>query len=74
MTDVVAHKKNIVKLWRFCAKTAAKGARPKGKFTDDFERHYGVNIQEDRDEINPPTVCQRCARNLYRLRESASSK
>ena len=26
-----------------------------------------------RDEIHPPTVCQRCARNLYRLRESASS-
>ena len=70
MTDVVAHKKNIVKLCR-CHERCRTYAEK--KFTDEFERHYGVNIQEDRDEIHPPTVYHRCASNLYRLRESASS-
>ena len=71
MADADAHRKKIANLCRFCCSTASKKTgRPKNKFKDDFERYFGINVDDDNDFIHPPNVCQGCVHYFYRLRES----
>lgn len=57
MADADAHTKKNANLYRFCDfATSKKTARTKNNFKDDFERYFGINVEDDDDFIHPPNI------------------
>ena len=61
MADADTHRKKIGNLCRFCGFTASKKTeRPKNKFKDDFERHFGINSEKCSGRVNALVTQEQC--------------
>jgi len=63
------HRNRLQKLCHICGKNIPRGGKcwEKRKKKELILPYYDINIEEDNDDIHPPTICNRCLACMSRI-------